>query len=64
VAFVYALTIADSMIKTGAASKALVIGAEVFSRILDFQRPHHLRAVRRRRGAVVLEASDTPWHPG
>src|SRR6478735_6099587 len=34
--FVYALTIADSMIKTGAASKALVIGAEVFSRILDF----------------------------
>ena len=34
--FVYALTVADSMIKTGAASKALVIGAEVFSRILDF----------------------------
>ena len=34
--FVYALTIADSMIRTGAASKALVIGAEVFSRILDF----------------------------
>jgi 3-oxoacyl-[acyl-carrier-protein] synthase III len=34
--FVYALTIADSMIRTGSASKALVIGAEVFSRILDF----------------------------
>jgi 3-oxoacyl-[acyl-carrier-protein] synthase-3 len=35
--FVYALTVADSMIRTGAASKALVIGAEVFSRILDFK---------------------------
>jgi 3-oxoacyl-[acyl-carrier-protein] synthase-3 len=34
--FVYALSIADSMIQTGAANKALVIGAEVFSRILDF----------------------------
>lgn len=32
-----ALTLADSMIQTGAASKALVIGAEVFSRILDFK---------------------------
>ena len=35
--FVYALTVADAMIKTGAAQRALVIGAEVFSRILDFQ---------------------------
>jgi 3-oxoacyl-[acyl-carrier-protein] synthase III len=34
--FVYALTVADAMIRTGSASKALVIGAEVFSRILDF----------------------------
>jgi 3-oxoacyl-[acyl-carrier-protein] synthase III len=34
--FVYALTVADAMIRTGAASRALVIGAEVFSRILDF----------------------------
>ena len=34
--FVYALSIADSMIQTGAANKALVIGSEVFSRILDF----------------------------
>ena len=34
--FVYALTVADAMIKTGTATKALVIGAEVFSRILDF----------------------------
>ena len=34
--FVYALSVADSMIRTGSATKALVIGAEVFSRILDF----------------------------
>ena len=34
--FVYALTVADAMIRTGAATKALVIGSEVFSRILDF----------------------------
>ena len=34
--FVYALTVADSMIKTGAAKCALVVGSEVFSRILDF----------------------------
>ncbi len=34
--FVYAVAVADSMIKTGAAKTALVVGAEVFSRILDF----------------------------
>ena len=34
--FVYAVSVADSMIKSGAASTALVIGAETFSRILDW----------------------------
>ena len=34
--FVYALSIADAMIKTGAATRALIVGSEVFSRILDF----------------------------
>jgi len=34
--FIYALTVADAMIQTGAAQKALVVGAEVFSRLLDF----------------------------
>src|SRR5690606_2518997 len=34
--FVYGLTVADSMIRTGSASKALVIGTEVFSRLLNF----------------------------
>jgi 3-oxoacyl-[acyl-carrier-protein] synthase-3 len=58
--FVYALTIADAMIKTGAASKALVIGAEVFSRILDFNDRTTCVLFGDGAGAVVLEASDTP----
>jgi len=58
--FVYALTIADSMIKTGAASKALVIGSEVFSRILDFKDRTTCVLFGDGAGAVVLEASDTP----
>ena len=58
--FVYALTIADSMIKTGSASKALVIGAEVFSRILDFKDRTTCVLFGDGAGAVVLEASDTP----
>ena len=58
--FVYALTIADSMIKTGAASKALVIGSEVFSRILDFTDRTTCVLFGDGAGAVVLEASETP----
>ncbi len=58
--FVYALTIADSMIRTGAASKALIIGAEVFSRILDFKDRGTCVLFGDGAGAVVLEASETP----
>ena len=58
--FVYALAIADSMIKTGAASKALVVGAEVFSRILDFKDRTTCVLFGDGAGAVVLEASETP----
>ena len=58
--FVYALTVADSMIRTGAASKALVIGAEVFSRILDFKDRTTCVLFGDGAGAVVLEASDQP----
>ncbi|MFL6661155.1 MAG: beta-ketoacyl-ACP synthase III [Rhizobacter sp.] len=58
--FVYALAVADSMIRTGTASKALVIGAEVFSRILDFQDRTTCVLFGDGAGAVVLEASDTP----
>ncbi|MCG2595251.1 ketoacyl-ACP synthase III [Ramlibacter sp. XY19] len=58
--FVYALTVADAMIRTGSASKALVIGAEVFSRILDFNDRTTCVLFGDGAGAVVLEASDTP----
>jgi 3-oxoacyl-[acyl-carrier-protein] synthase-3 len=58
--FVYALTIADAMIRTGSASKALVIGSEVFSRILDFKDRGTCVLFGDGAGAVVLEASDTP----
>ena len=58
--FVYALAVADSMIKTGMATKALVIGAEVFSRILDFSDRATCVLFGDGAGAVVLEASDTP----
>jgi 3-oxoacyl-[acyl-carrier-protein] synthase III len=58
--FVYALAIADSMIRTGAATKALVIGSEVFSRILDFKDRGTCVLFGDGAGAVVLEASDTP----
>jgi 3-oxoacyl-[acyl-carrier-protein] synthase III len=58
--FVYALTVADSMIRTGAATRALVIGAEVFSRILDFNDRTTCVLFGDGAGAVVLEASDKP----
>lgn len=58
--FVYALTVADSMIKSGAATRALVVGAEVFSRILDFSDRTTCVLFGDGAGAVVLEASDAP----
>ena len=58
--FIYALTVADAMIKTGSASKELVIGAEVFSRILDFSDRTTCVLFGDGAGAVVLQASDTP----
>lgn len=58
--FIYALSIADAMIKSGAAKKALVIGAEVFSRILDFKDRTTCVLFGDGAGAVVLEASSTP----
>jgi 3-oxoacyl-[acyl-carrier-protein] synthase-3 len=58
--FVYALTVADSMIKTGAATRALVIGSEVFSRILDFKDRTTCVLFGDGAGAVVLQASDQP----
>ena len=58
--FVYALSIADSMIQTGAAHKALVVGAEIFSRIVDFKDRTTCVLFGDGAGAVVLEASDVP----
>jgi 3-oxoacyl-[acyl-carrier-protein] synthase III len=58
--FIYALTVADSLIRTGAAKTALIIGAEVFSRILDFNDRGTCVLFGDGAGAVVLEASDQP----
>jgi 3-oxoacyl-[acyl-carrier-protein] synthase-3 len=58
--FIYALTLADALIRTGSAKCALVIGAEVFSRILDFNDRTTCVLFGDGAGAVVLEASDEP----
>ena len=58
--FIYAMTVADAMIKTGTAKRALVIGAEVFSRILDFKDRTTCVLFGDGAGAIVLEASSTP----
>ena len=58
--FVYALALADSMLKTGMAKRALVIGSEVFSRILDFSDRTTCVLFGDGAGAVVLEASSAP----
>jgi 3-oxoacyl-[acyl-carrier-protein] synthase-3 len=58
--FIYALAVADAMIKTGSARCALVIGAEVFSRILDFKDRTTCVLFGDGAGAVVLEASEEP----
>jgi len=58
--FVYALTVADAMIRAGTARKALVIGAEVFSKLLDFTDRTTCVLFGDGAGAVVLEASEIP----
>jgi 3-oxoacyl-[acyl-carrier-protein] synthase III len=58
--FVYALTVADSLIKTGGARCALVVGTEIFSRILNMNDRTTCVLFGDGAGAVVLEASDTP----
>jgi 3-oxoacyl-[acyl-carrier-protein] synthase III len=58
--FVYALAVANAMIQNGSARKALVVGAEVFSRILDFKDRTTCVLFGDGAGAVVLEASETP----
>lgn len=58
--FVYAMSAADSFIKSGMHKRVLVIGAEVFSRILDFNDRTTCVLFGDGAGAVVLEASDQP----
>jgi 3-oxoacyl-[acyl-carrier-protein] synthase III len=58
--FVYGLTVADALIRTGSAKCALVIGAEIFSRILDFDDRTTCVLFGDGAGAVVLEASNEP----
>ena len=57
--FLYALATADSMLRTGMAKKALVIGAETFSRILDWEDRTTCVLFGDGAGAVVLEARET-----
>jgi len=52
--FVYALTIADSMIKSGSASNAIVIGAEAMSKIIDWQDRNTCVLFGDGAGAVIL----------
>ena len=58
--FVYALAIADNFIRSGANRCALVVGTEVFSRILDWSDRSTCVLFGDGAGAVVLEASETP----
>ncbi len=57
--FLYAVTVADSMIRSGAATRALVIGAETFSRILDWEDRTTCVLFGDGAGAVVLAAEES-----
>jgi len=58
--FVYALSIAEKFIRSGSHRRALVVGSEVFSRILDWSDRGTCVLFGDGAGAVVLEASDEP----
>ena len=58
--FVYGLATADGLLRTGAFKRALVIGAETFSRILDWKDRTTCVLFGDGAGAVVLEAQEQP----
>jgi 3-oxoacyl-[acyl-carrier-protein] synthase III len=58
--FIYALVVADQFIRSGGAKRALVIGAETMSRIMDWTDRETCVLFGDGAGAVILEASDTP----
>lgn len=62
--FIYALAMADNMLARGQARRALVIGAETFSRILDWSDRTTCVLFGDGAGAMVLEASDAPGEAG
>ena len=64
--FIYAVGVADSMLRSGMAKRALVIGAETFSRILDWEDRATCVLFGDGAGAIVLEAreGDEPDAPG
>ena len=58
--FVYALDVADAMLSSGRARRALVIGAESFSKILDWEDRSTCVLFGDGAGAVLLERSESP----
>lgn len=56
--FLYAVSVADAMLRTGAANHALVIGSETFSRILDWEDRTTCVLFGDGAGAIVLSADD------
>jgi 3-oxoacyl-[acyl-carrier-protein] synthase-3 len=58
--FVYSLAVADQFIRTGQARRALVIGAETMSRIIDWKDRETCVLFGDGAGAVILEAADEP----
>ena len=58
--FIYGLSVADKFIRTGSAKRALVLGAETLSRMVDWKDRNTCVLFGDGAGAVVLEASDQP----
>jgi 3-oxoacyl-[acyl-carrier-protein] synthase-3 len=58
--FIYALTIAEKFVKTGTSKRALVVGAETLSRMVDWKDRNTCVLFGDGAGAVVLEASEQP----
>jgi 3-oxoacyl-[acyl-carrier-protein] synthase-3 len=58
--FIYALSVADKFVQTGTVRRALVVGADIYSRILDWKDRSTCVLFGDGAGAVVLESSQTP----
>ena len=62
--FIYAVGVADSMLRTGACRSALVVGAEAFTRILDWTDRGTCVLFGDGAGAVLMRATDAPGEHG